>query len=734
MERVADYRGSEPWQMRRLLSMSLWLGIGVWLGHFFGHAPAWGWALFLVAALLYAGLQYAKLPHRNAGLFVCFALGVALITAAYPAWADDPWVPEGEVQVSGTVTEIGEAREIYTPLLLEGVSLGGGKTPVSGRVWVLDMEQAHHFLAGQKVSFTGKLSAQDHAAFLGDFDDYSYGITENIRFVSCAEHLEWEDAEAAGETWQLKLRQWVFRTVFHNLPRRTAATTYALLTGDRSYLDSALLDAVRRAGVLHLLVVSGLHISLSAGGTYALLRHLRAPKWCAAPVSLAVMGFYVVLAGWTPSVIRAVIMWCVWMLGQLAGRRYDGPSSLAAAFSLSMLVDPMDLFRLGFQLSYAATGAISFLMPALAKAPTGHRFADGLLATLTVSFCACLGTLPFLMTGFGQVPLLAPLINVVAAPAAMVLLGLGVVLSLLGGWTPYAHGLGYLVGRAAEPLLNWVSARQFPVVYTAPPVLSIAVVFLLLLLLLSPKIMDLPRRPRAAVAGMAFIMALLLLSPVNAWCQYPQAATVLREKNGTSLAWRTQGKSYLLCAGDAQNAAAFARRAYGGRVEGLLVTGKEEPGGQLLAAFDGMHIGTLYVPAAWLETGDYVDLIAAARKKGMRVISIERLECPAKLSVRGEGAKATCRVRVLLGERIVDYVPYMGEQAYWQDEENADVVIAGFTGKKAVTALAQGTAGIFIGPTVEQTPPSVYNSEQSGSVALFPAGEGVRTLPYGTEG
>ncbi|MDD4797484.1 MAG: ComEC/Rec2 family competence protein, partial [Eubacteriales bacterium] len=616
MQGAAQHRGNEPWQKRRLLSLSLWLGIGVWLGRFFGHAPALGWALVGVAALLYAALFFWKLPRRNAALFGCFALGVALMCTAYPAWADDPWIPDGAVQVSGTIAEIGQGGERYTPLVLRDVTLGQGKTPISGGVRVLDTTQTQRFVAGQRISFSGTLSMLAKGAFLGDYDQYSYGIIENIRFVSYAQQITVETTAVENHSLTLRLRRWVADAVLGNLPWRTAAVTYALLCGDQSYLDVALLEAVRRAGVLHLLVVSGMHISVSAGGSYALLRRVRAPKWCAGAVALAVMCFYVLITGWTASVARAVIMWCVWMLGQLSGRRYDAPSGLAAAFFLSMMLAPMDLFRLGFQLSYAATGAILFLLPALHKRPTRWPAANGLLTSLAMSLCAGVGTLPFLMAGFGQVSLLAPLINLLAAPVAMALLAVGALLAAAGGWTVFAQGVGTLTGWVAEPALTWVAGQRFDVVYTAPPALGMAVVLLALLALLSPKVADFPRRYRRAAAVLAAVLTVLLLLPVNASCQYPQAATVISEKNAVSVAWRNRAKAYVLCAGDGQNAAAFAQRAYGGRVEGLLVVGREPPGGQILADFDGMDIGTLYVPAAWLAEQEYVDILFAAQKRG----------------------------------------------------------------------------------------------------------------------
>ncbi|MDD3243559.1 MAG: ComEC/Rec2 family competence protein [Eubacteriales bacterium] len=709
-----------PWRARRLLGNAVCLAVGVACGRWAGHAPLWGWLFFAAAAGCWL------LWRRRAswlGRVASLALGAALVMTAWPAWAGEPTPAVSSWQ--GIVVETQQESGSPPVLILDDVCTADGQR-LAGRVRLTDRTQGSLCAVGQRLQVEAKLNVPQRAAFSGGFDSYSYYLIEKIRFVSYTSHIAVVSEPTTASLTQ-RLRTQVRGRLYDSLPPTSASVLVALLTGDRSGVPQKLLEALTRAGVIHLLVVSGLHISLSAGLAFRLARRCRAPRWLAALVGVAVLGGYVLLTGWTASVIRAAVMWGVWVVGQLLGREYDAPSSWAAALFLGLCLDPLELFRAGFQLSYAAAGAILFLTPIAGGSPTENPFANKVLQALNVSFCAQLGTLPIMMTTFGTVAVLAPLINLAAVPLAFALLMAGAALLAVSEWPAVAQWLGGAVAWVSEPVLKAAAAWQGPVWYTAIPPVAVSVLYLLLLASLSPKVLCLSGRPRRAAAVLAGCMALLALSPVCARAQSPQPVILLREGNGISVVWREQGLVYVLCDTEAAQAAAYVKRAYGGRVDGLIVTG--EASGALLEAFDPALVACVYVPDAVLHGAYIDDLCFSAQKAGVPTAILERLSCPVKQWRRNQYTVTRLETAGCTLD-VCTEAPPSGVKICL----DADVTVASFGSAAGNGLLAQRAQGAFVGRTaLECAGEQRYTIKECGSIALAPGVQGWVLTPYEAE-
>jgi competence protein ComEC len=228
------------------------------------------------------------------------------------------------------------------------------------------------------------------------------------------------------------------------------ATTGALTLGYKEDLDPELKRRFQDSGAAHVLAVSGLHTGilyallmtlLTLGGRYRPLYENRLGRAALSLTVIAVMWGYALLTGMTPSVVRAVLMVTIVEAGRIIYRNSLTLNSVAAAAVLILIVRPLDLWSLSFQLSFTATAAIVVLARKAEKlfrkrALDGTwygRLASWFFGTVIISLAAQLGTLPITIHTFGQVSTYFLLTNLIVLPVAGLLVPCGLVSLVLGG-------------------------------------------------------------------------------------------------------------------------------------------------------------------------------------------------------------------------------------------------------------------------------------------------------------
>ncbi|MBQ9859515.1 MAG: ComEC/Rec2 family competence protein [Clostridia bacterium] len=224
------------------------------------------------------------------------------------------------------------------------------------------------------------------------------------------------------------LRQYLYKQLRCALPRDEGAVVAALCLGVTRGLPAHIETAFRDSGLSHLLVVSGLHLSLITLAVAALLRRFGSRIACA--LTIPVVLFFMLLIGFTPSVVRAGTMCLIWLAGQLFRRRADGLNSLGFAAMLLLGHNPYAATSVGFLLSFLATAGILCLTPRLFRAFSLHssaaekgRLRQHVLTSLVVCGSASLFVVPLLCTYFGRFPLITPVANLLGVtPAAGALL------------------------------------------------------------------------------------------------------------------------------------------------------------------------------------------------------------------------------------------------------------------------------------------------------------------------
>jgi len=264
-------------------------------------------------------------------------------------------------------------------------------------------------------------------------------------------------ALALGHRDQIRAR--AERALDSGMPAREAALARGFVLGEDERIDPVTVEDFRRAGLSHLLAVSGQNVALLGLLAMPLLALLGMSLRARLLWIVAAIAVYVPLAGGGPSIVRAGVMGALTLLATFAGRRASRLYTLAIAAIVTLAIDPRIGADIGWQLSFAAVlGILAIAHPlrgAIASrlGPGGLRgpLAEG--AAVTVS--ATLATAPLIVFHFGELSTVSLVANLLALPAVAPAMWLGM-LSSIGAQVP---GFPAAVPNAiAAPLLAYIAA------------------------------------------------------------------------------------------------------------------------------------------------------------------------------------------------------------------------------------------------------------------------------------
>jgi len=271
------------------------------------------------------------------------------------------------------------------------------------------------------------------------------------------------------------LRHRILDQIHYWFPQASQPLVAASLLGEQEELDPELMQATRRSGVAHLLVVSGFNVGIIAIFLMGVFAVVRLPFPLRLILALLGIVVFALITEWRPPVLRAVIMAAILGGSYLVKRRWDSWNTLAAAAFLILLFRPGDISDAGCQLSFAAVASILFFYPNFHQFLMRFRFSarirripafgqwiyDGLI----IAICAQIGTLPIVAAQFGRIPTLGIFATVLGAPLIILIIPLSLIVIVFGvigipqaAWI--AESVGLLVSLF-EKLTYHVSAISY---------------------------------------------------------------------------------------------------------------------------------------------------------------------------------------------------------------------------------------------------------------------------------
>ena len=320
--------------------------------------------------------------------------------------------------------------------------------------------------------------------------------------------------------------------------------------------DDNLADEVRQnyvaAGSMHILCVSGMHVGIIYLLASFLLGFLNRKKWqktLKQVLLLALVWFYALIAGLSPSILRASLMISFVIIGEMIHRKGFIINSIAASAFILLCINPNNLFEIGFLLSYASViGIVVLQRPIYSWFVIKNKLLDKAWRITAVALAAQAGTIPFTLFYFNQFSTYFVLSNLFLTPISFIVVISGMVL-LLVSWIPYLNTLvGYLVWGAVY-VMNWVVGKIESIpgsiikgLYINDFEFAILLVALLLLLL-----MFMLRKRRLFIAMLATLLVMMVSVTVRIYgSENQRGMTVFSLRKHTAVDFVRGGEHLLL--------------------------------------------------------------------------------------------------------------------------------------------------------------------------------------------
>jgi len=307
--------------------------------------------------------------------------------------------------------------------------LSGSKQIIRLGQFLVVTEPFSQYFYGQKLEVVGTCQVKVINPWKTDFV-LNY---PTIRVIEEDESLNIQTKIVAG---LLSFRRRLEDIFSRLLPEPQASLLSGVVLGTRRQMPKNFRQNLQKTGTAHVVVASGYNISVVAGLLICVIVRFTKRKFALFLSFLGILA-YTLMAGAEPPVVRAAIMGSLTFLAQFLGREKDALRTLFFVGGVMLLANPLILFDLGFQLSFLATAGILFLGTRL----DGKIFRlPGLGENLRTTLAAQAGVLPILLTNFGQISFLSPLINVLVLPIVPLIMILGAITALFGlVWQPLAQ-------------------------------------------------------------------------------------------------------------------------------------------------------------------------------------------------------------------------------------------------------------------------------------------------------
>jgi len=447
-------------------------------------------AIIAVGLILVAAL-YARRYVGVAVLLILAVLGLARgfsseSSVVEMSWAD---VPRNEERVSleGTLLSDPSPSNGRTRLRLQVAANGD-----SSRGYFVDVytERLHDqtdsnrrsddFRYGDEYRFSGRFN------LVTDRDDVvGIASTSSVELVAVESGNGMRSAVAG-------IRAEVSHDLVESLGSRTGGLAAALLVGDRTKLLPETITNFRTSGLSHVLAISGLHIAMIGGIIMAISAWVLGRQrqlYLIAPF-IGVWG-YAALAGLTPSVTRAAIMFTVYLAARLLGRQRSVLPPLALAATIMLAIDPAIISSISFQLSFAAVLGIALFnarfaargsdwvqssrrIPSFTKSPL-----TGIIYGMSVSPAATIATAPLVAFHFGEIPLWGIPSTLLIVPVLPLFIGGSVLVAVVGVLTDQSIAFAGLIAHGMGNYMSFVAAMfaELPVGPFAADGWSIPLIF-----------------------------------------------------------------------------------------------------------------------------------------------------------------------------------------------------------------------------------------------------------------
>lgn len=340
-------------------------------------------------------------------------------------------------------------KQGYVQVLLYDCNVASDEETIASSAGILVTVSSFDGGVGDLIKLKGALKCFGQPRNEGEFDVRKYYHSIGVDYRCDADKItivKHADNELFRKAEELKTN--ISSVFVRIMDEEEAGVLSSVILGDKKNLDADVKKMYQISGIVHLLAISGLHISIIGMTLYRICRRLLSVI-PAAMLSAAVMGIYLFITGNGISAFRAVIMFLIAICAQVMGRTYDCPTALALAGILLVADDGRVIMNSGFQLSFTALAGICFVFPRLSAMFNNYKsesvkakMADSVLVSISVQ----LSTLPVILLNYYQFPVYGFLLNLIVIPLMSLVMISGILTGIMGLFS--VNAASFFVGTA----------------------------------------------------------------------------------------------------------------------------------------------------------------------------------------------------------------------------------------------------------------------------------------------
>lgn len=341
------------------------------------------------------------------------------------------------------------------------------------------IERNNNLEIGKNIMLKGELLTFNQKTIPNGFDEIRYMKTKGYDYKMFPEEIKIkEEKQSSFFIVVNQLRKKICEIYDAVLPQKEAGILKAMITGNKDDIDELTRDLYNKAGIAHIIAISGLHVTvISVFLFYILERFLKNKRLCSF-ITILFLFCYMIFTGCSASTVRAVIMTSTMLFGTILFREGEKYNTVALAALLLLLYQPLYLWDIGFQLSFTAVIGI-FMGNTMIK--KYRKIKNKALDIMIISAIVCFSSFPIIAYHFYYVPLGGILANVIVVPLIGIVVGFGMFVGLAGlfsiHFATFLVGIVFILLKIYEFVCIIISKLSFLYIHIGRPPLLFIVLF-----------------------------------------------------------------------------------------------------------------------------------------------------------------------------------------------------------------------------------------------------------------
>lgn len=423
------------------------------------------------------------------------------------------------LEVQGIVREILTVDKNYTKAEFEVTTVKLDRSMIMIREKTsLNIKGNLKINKGDIIKFQGTIDgiSRNGNPYLFNYRTYMFtkGVYTNMSATSYSVKILSKENPTLGDNLSINFEERVNNIFDNNLKSNNSSIMKSIILGNSSYLDEETQGKFRDLGLGHILAVSGLHVGLIFLFIMYILQAIGLQRNLSVILSVIAIWAYGYMIGLPASVVRASIMFSLLSLSSLIYRRYDSINIIAFTGTIMLIIRPLWILNIGFQISFVATASIILLTPKINKIFKQYKMTN-IGKSLAPLIGVQLGTLPIVAYYFNNYSVMSIVANIIIIPLislALILSLSAIILSYI--FMPLVRLLGPLINIILDFnnfLVDKLDAFPLsPIILSSPSLGRIIVYYVIIFLALGYiKVYRIPKMLVKAVIIYTLVMTLV---------------------------------------------------------------------------------------------------------------------------------------------------------------------------------------------------------------------------------